>query len=186
MTQKPREKVIKSFSRSRKCFWGSRENYTPFFFSVSPRGLHILWILWIGHLRTLKRHPCLQTSGNFLWKCNCCGCMLTSLNLFLSKNISWLNEESVVSNVRVSLLDPRAPRSSSPASICRWCFEPTHFGIFPPRGSWWWNCSTRTVTTTDKPTIIMVLAKYWAERKREREGSYSENALLDARALSTL
>lgn len=40
------------------------------------------------------------------------------------------------------------------------CLKRTHLGIFPPCGSWWWNCSTRTVTTTDKPTIIMVLAKY--------------------------
>lgn len=38
----------------------------------------------------------------------------------------------------------------------------THLGILPPWGSWWWNCSTMTVTTTDIPTIIMVLAKYWA------------------------
>lgn len=42
------------------------------------------------------------------------------------------------------------------------CLLLTHFGILPPWGSWWWNCSTMTVTTTDIPTIIIVLAKYWA------------------------
>ena len=38
----------------------------------------------------------------------------------------------------------------------------THLGILPPSGSWWWYCSTMTVTTTDRPTMTMVLAKYWA------------------------
>lgn len=50
-------------------------------------------------------------------------------------------------------------------------FSLTHLGILPPCGSWWWNCRTRTVTTTDKPTIIMVLAKYWAAHSQNKQGN---------------
>lgn len=51
-----------------------------------------------------------------------------------------------------------------------WSYLPlTHFGILPPCGSWWWNCRTMTVTTTDIPTIIMVLAKYWAVEKHKKK-----------------
>lgn len=39
----------------------------------------------------------------------------------------------------------------------------THCGMCPPSGSWWWYCRTRTVAMTDRPTITMVVAKYWAE-----------------------
>lgn len=45
-------------------------------------------------------------------------------------------------------------------------FELTHFGMFPPFGSWWWYCSTTTVAMTDIPTMIIILAKYWPGRSR--------------------
>ena len=70
-----------------------------------------------------------------------------------------------------------------PSNLPQTCMKRTHLGIFPPCGSWWWNCSTRTVTTTDKPTIIMVLAKYWAEQRREHKGTSKQNALLDTKVL---
>jgi len=50
------------------------------------------------------------------------------------------------------------------------CGGPTHLGMFPPLGSWWWYCRTTVVAITDIPTMIMMLAKYCPD-SGNREGA---------------
>lgn len=42
----------------------------------------------------------------------------------------------------------------------------TKRGMCPLLGFWWWHWRTRTVATTDIPTITMVLTKYWPETRQ--------------------